>query len=370
MKRWLLAILGVVILVTVSLLFIQSRGGKENPLPERVSYNFHIRPILSDKCFKCHGPDGTHREASLRLDIADSAFAPLKNTQGAFAIVPGKPEESELFKRISSDDLTYIMPTPESHLGALNEYEIRLFKKWIKQGGKYEPHWAFNAPVKAAVPEVSDKKWIKNEIDYFILRKMDEKGLVPNEEADKERLLKRVALDLTGLPPTIDQMDRFLADKSPDAYEKLVDELLQTKQYGERMALHWMDVARYADSYGYQDDNIRTQWPWRNWVIYAFNKNIPYDQFIKWQIAGDMLPDANKENILATGFLRNHKYTEEGGVVPEEYRIEYLIDKTKTHSRRNYFFARLIIHTSIQNKRLPQRITFTHNRNRQLRGIS
>lgn len=333
MKRWLLAITGVLILITIALLFIQSKGSKENSLPETVSYNFHIRPVLSDKCFKCHGPDANHREAHLRLDIADSVYAPSKNTKGAFALVPGKPEESELYKRISSEDLTYRMPTPESHLTALTEYEIKLFKKWIKQGARYEPHWAFIAPVKANLPTVSDEKWIKNEIDRFILRKLDERGLYPNEEADKERLLKRVYLDLTGLPPSVEKMDQFLADTRPDAYDKVVNELLQSPQYGEKMALHWMDVSRYADSYGYQDDNIRTQWPWRDWVIHAFNKNLSYDQFIKWQIAGDMLPNANKENILATGFFRNHKYTEEGGVVPEEYRIEYLIDKTKTYSK-------------------------------------
>ena len=183
------------------------------------------------------------------------------------------------------------------------------------------------------MPKLSDKDWVKNEIDYFTLQKMDEKGLTPNEEADKERLLKRVYLDLTGMPPSVEKMDQFLANNNSNAYEKVVNEVLQAPQYGERMAVHWMDVSRYADSYGYQDDNIRTQWAWRDWVIYAFNKNLPYDQFIKWQIAGDMLPDANKENILATGFFRNHKYTEEGGVIPEEYRIEYLIDKTKTLSK-------------------------------------
>ena len=333
MKRWLLAIAGVILLITIALLFIQSRGRKEASLPDVVSYNFHIRPILSDRCFKCHGPDATHREAYLRLDLQDSAYAPLKTTKGAFALIPGKPEESELYKRISSEDLTYIMPTPESHLQPLNEYEIKLFRRWIRQGAKYEPHWAFIAPVKPAVPAVEDKKWAKNEIDLFILKKIEEKGMYPNKEADKERLLKRVYLDLTGLPPSLEKMDQFLANNNPDAYEKVVDELLQTPQYGEKMALHWLDVARYADSYGYQDDNIRTQWPWRNWVIHAFNKNLPYDQFLTWQIAGDMLPNANKENILATGFFRNHKYTEEGGVVPEEYRIEYLIDKTKTFTK-------------------------------------
>jgi hypothetical protein len=305
----------------------------DNALPETVSYNFDIRPILSDKCYACHGPDGNKRKAGLRLDIADSAFAPLKETKGAFALVPGKPEQSEVYKRISSDDPTYQMPVPESHLGLLSEHQIALIKKWIEQGAKYERHWAFTPPVKKPLPKVDDKKWVKNEIDYFTLSKMKEKGLTPNEEADKERLLKRVTEDLTGLPPSIQAMDDFLNDKSDNAYEKAVDRLLQSTAYGEKMAVHWLDVARYADSYGYQDDNIRTQWPWRDWVIHAFNENLPYDKFIAWQIAGDMLPDANKEQILATGFFRNHKYTEEGGVIPEEYRIEYLIDKTKTYGR-------------------------------------
>ena len=302
-------------------------------IPETVSYNFNIRPILSDKCFKCHGPDANKRQAQLRLDIADSAFAPLKETKGAFALVPGKPDESELYKRISSTDTSYMMPEPESHLGALTEHEINLFKKWIQQGAHYERHWAFMPPKKAHLPKVSNKDWAKNEIDYFILQKLDEKNLSPNEQADKERLLKRASLDITGLPPSLDMMDRFLHDTSPNSYEKMIDELMAMPQYGERMAVHWLDVARYADSYGYQDDNIRTQWPWRDWVIHAFNENLPYDQFLVWQIAGDMLPRATKEQILATGFFRNHKYTEEGGVIDEEYRIEYLIDKTKTYGK-------------------------------------
>ena len=319
-------------MVAGTLSCLQHRASKD-ALPETISYNFHIRPILSDKCFKCHGPDANKRQAGLRLDIADSAFKPLRETKGAFALVPGKPDESELYKRISSTDTSYMMPEPESHLGALSEYEVKLFRKWIEQGAKYESHWAFTAPKKAPLPEVSDKDWAKNEIDYFTLHKMDEFGLKHNDEADKERLLKRICLDITGLPPTIEMMDRFLADTSPNAYEKMIDVLLQTPQYGERMAVHWMDIARYSDSYGYQDDNIRTQWPWRDWVIHAFNKNMPYDQFVTWQVAGDMLPDANKEEILATGFFRNHKYTEEGGVIPEEYRIEYLLDKTKTFGK-------------------------------------
>lgn len=298
-----------------------------------VSYNFQIRPILSDKCFKCHGPDANKREAHLRLDIADSAYAPLKETKGAFALVPGKPEESELYKRVSSTDTSYLMPPPSGHLGMLSETEIELVRKWIEQGAKYETHWAFTAPKKSSLPQPDNKDWVKNEIDYFILDRMKEKGLTPNKEADKERLLKRLSLDLTGLPPSLELMDQFVNDQSADAYEKMVNKLINTPQYGEKMAVHWLDVARYADSYGYQDDNIRTQWPWRDWVIHAFNKNIPYDQFLTWQIAGDMLPNATKEQILATGFFRNHKYTEEGGVIPEEYRIEYLVDKTKTFTK-------------------------------------
>jgi hypothetical protein len=225
------------------------------------------------------------------------------------------------------------MPPSDTHLGALTPREVSLFERWIRQGAHYERHWAFTPPVKSPLPQVRDPKWPRGEIDYFILAKLEQENLQPNEEADKERLLKRLCLDITGLPPTLEQMDAFINDNSPNAYEKQVDALLKTPQYGEKMAVHWMDVARYADSYGYQDDNIRTQWPWRDWVIHAFNENMPYDRFIAWQIAGDMLPDATKETILATAFFRNHKYTEEGGVVPEEYRIEYLIDKTRTYGK-------------------------------------
>lgn len=327
----LLAIItGVVAFLAVSCFkkngALQTRSGNDP-----VSYNFDIRPILSDKCYACHGPDAKKREAGLRLDVAESAYAKLKDGKGV-AIFPGKPEQSEVYKRITSVDPAYQMPTPESHLGLLNENEIGLVKKWIEQGAKYEKHWAFTTPVLPAVPEVSKEDWPKNEIDHFVLQKMEGAGLSPNEEAAKSYLLKRVALDLTGLPPTLEIQKKFEADGSENAYEKVVDELLAQKTYGEKMAIYWLDVARYADSYGYQDDEYRTQWPWRDWLINAFNKNLRYDQFLSWQIAGDMLPNANKEQILATAFFRNHKYTEEGGVIPEEYRIEYNIDKTKTFS--------------------------------------
>jgi hypothetical protein len=331
MKRKTLVVLGALVSIIITASFSCTGVGNDSSLSDKISYNFDIRPILSDKCFICHGPDGNKRKAHLRLDIADSAYAPLKETKGAFAIVPGKPEQSELYKRITSSDPDYQMPEPGSHLALLNDHEIGLIKKWIQQGAKYERHWAFTPPQKTELPAIDEKSWPQNEIDYFTCSMMEQKGLSPNPEADKERLLKRVSLDLTGLPPSLQMMDAFLNDNSAGAYEKVVDQLLQSKAYGEKMAVHWLDVARYADSYGYQDDNIRTQWPWRDWVIHAFNENLPYDKFLTWQIAGDMLPNATKEQILATGFFRNHKYTEEGGVIPEEYRITYNIDKTKTY---------------------------------------
>jgi len=331
--------LAIILTIAGAIFFVSScfshHGGAEisGSLPDTVSYNFDIRPILSDKCFKCHGPDATHREAHLRLDIADSAYAPLKVTKGAYAIVPGNPDASLLLKRVSSADPTFKMPPPDAHLGAFSDYEQKLFTKWIRQGAKYERHWAFTPPIKSPLPALKGQEKANNAIDYFVLDGLRKNGLAMNPEADKERLLKRVCLDLTGLPPTLKEMDAFLADNSLNAYEKMVDHYLSLPQYGEKMAVHWLDVARYADSYGYQDDNIRTQWPWRDWVIHAFNTNLPYNTFVTWQIAGDMLPNATKEQILATAFFRNHKYTEEGGVIPEEYRIEYLLDKTKTYGK-------------------------------------
>jgi hypothetical protein len=300
---------------------------------QQISYNFDIRPILSDKCFACHGPDANKREAGFRLDIMDSAFAPLKETEGAFAIVAGKPELSELIKRVTSTDPSYQMPTPESHLGVLSQQEINLLTSWITQGAKYEKHWAFTKPTKATLPTIENKDWVKNELDNFVLEAMEQKNLSPNKEADKLALLKRISLDVTGLLPSLKMLDEFEKDKASNAYEAMVDTMLASPKYGEKMGLLWLDVSRYADSYGYQDDNIRTQWPYRDWVIHAFNKNMAYDKFITWQLAGDMLPNANKEQILATAFLRNHKYTEEGGVIPEEYRVEYIIDKVKTFSK-------------------------------------
>jgi hypothetical protein len=309
------------------------KDSASNDLPEKISYNFHVRPILSDKCFTCHGPDKNQLKAGLRLDQAESAYAPCKETKGAFTIVPGKPEASELIKRVTSQDPDYQMPAPDSHLEPLTEREIKILERWIEQGAVYEKHWALQVPVKPELPKIKDPKWAKNEIDYFVLAKMTEKGLEPNQAAEKEHLLKRASIDLSGLLPSVAEMDAFLSDNSDQAYEKVVDRLLKTPQYGEKMALYWLDIARFSDSYGYQDDNIRSQWPYRDWVIHAFNDNMPFDQFVTWQLAGDLLPNASKEQILATAFLRNHKYTEEGGVIPEEYRVEYALDKVKTYTK-------------------------------------
>lgn len=300
---------------------------RETPVPERISYNFDIRPILSDRCFICHGPDANKRQAGLRLDIADEAYKALQENPGAHAIVPGNPLQSQMFLRISSDDSTWRMPPAGSNL-SLTPREIALIEKWIEQGARYEPHWAFVPPAEQQLPDVDNDDWPRNEIDYFVLKKMEDNGFSPAGEADRERLLKRLCLDIIGLPPTLEMMDRFLADESPEAYENVVDELLASPAYGEKMAVHWMDVARFADSHGFQDDSYRSQWPWRDWVIHAFNTNMPYDRFVTWQLAGDLLPDATKEQILATGFNRNHKITEEGGIINEEYRSMYVTDRT------------------------------------------
>ena len=309
-----------------------SRNQQVAGLTDSVDFNLHIRPILSDRCFKCHGPDANQRKANLRLDTQEGSLAALKDNPKAHVIIPGSPDQSEVFLRISTSDTSQLMPPPKSNL-ALNENEIALIKKWIEQGAKYKPHWAFIPPTQKEIPAVEHEDWPVNEIDYFVLNKIEAAGLTPNEEADRERLLKRVSLDITGLPPTLEMQNRFASDQSAEAYEKIVDELLDRPQYGERMAVHWMDVSRYADSHGYQDDGLRTMWPWRDWVIHAFNKNYPYDQFVTWQLAGDLLPNPTKEQVLATGFNRNHKITQEGGVIDEEYRIEYVTDRTNTFAK-------------------------------------
>ena len=298
-----------------------------------ISYNRDIRPILSDKCFSCHGPDVNKMKAGLRLDLEASAYAELPNNKGHFAIVPGHPEQSELIRRISSDDPNIVMPQPASHLAKLTPEEIALFTQWIKEGAKYEKHWSFVAPKKAALPKIDNTQWVKNEIDYFIAEKIEEKKLAPNAIAEKENLIKRAYIDLNGLPPTYNELQSWLNNNNENWYASLMDQLMNKSAYGEKMSVLWLDLARYSDSYGYQDDNIRTQWPWRDWVINAFNKNMHYDEFLTQQIAGDLMPNNNKSTILATAFWRNHKYTEEGGVIEEEYRVTNNIDKTRTYGK-------------------------------------
>lgn len=326
--QFLLVILGV----SGGFFSCKNDAGNQEDIPATVDYNIHIRPILSDRCFKCHGPDGNKRKAGLRLDIADSAYAELKEHPGAFAIVRGDTNKSELIHRIFSKDTSEIMPPPESNL-KLSAYEIKLLEKWVSQGAVYKTHWSLIAPVTQPIPDIKKSDWVKNEIDYFILDKMKSKHLSPNKEADKERLLKRVCIDLIGLPPSIEMQDKFLSDASPEAYEKIVDELLANPHYGEKMALSWLDLARYADSHGYQDDGLRTMWPWRDWVIHSFNANYSYEKFVTWQLAGDLLPNPSKEMLLATGFNRNHKITQEGGVIDEEYRLSYVTDRTNTFGK-------------------------------------
>jgi hypothetical protein len=301
-------------------------------VPDIISFNFHVKPILSDKCFLCHGPDGGTREAGLRFDTEEGAFAALGELKDHYAIVPGKPDESKMVYRITNKDPNVRMPPPDSNLN-LTEYEKSVLVKWIEQDAQWESHWSFIPPVKPEVPEVSNKYWPKNEIDHFIARKLESKGIKPSERASKEKLIRRLYFDLTGLPPSIEAIDKFLADTESKAYEKIVDDLLASEAYGERMSSDWLDIARYADSHGYQDDLERTMWPWRDWVIYAFNSNLPFDKFITWQLAGDLLDNPTKEQIIATGFNRNHKITQEGGVVDEEYRVEYVKDRTITTTK-------------------------------------
>lgn len=298
-------------------------------LPDKVDYNIHVKSILADKCFTCHGPDKAKRKAGLRLDIADEAYDELPESPGRYAIEPGSAEGSELVKRILSEDPSYLMPTPSSHL-KLSAQEKAVLIKWIEEGAKYKPHWAFVAPEKPEVPSVSNKKAIINPIDNFIIDRLEKEGLQPSKEASKEILARRVYLDLTGLPPTIEQIDEFINDKSSTAYEKLVDKLLASPHYGEKMAVDWLDVARFADSHGYTVDRLRDMSPYRDWVINAFNKNLSYDKFIEQQLAGDLLPNPDRDMIIATAFNRNHAQNMEGGIVEEEFQTEYVVDRTNT----------------------------------------
>lgn len=298
-------------------------------LPEKIDFNQHVKPILSDKCFSCHGPDKGSLKAGLRLDLAEAAYAPLPESTGKKAIVPGNLSKSEVFHRIISNDPEYTMPEPESHL-TLTAYEKAMLIKWMKDGAEYKPHWAFIKPEKPKVPEVANKTTAVNSIDNFVLKKLEPQKWTLSPEADKEILLRRLSLDLTGLPPTLEEIDAFVKDSSPAAYEKQVDRLMESAHYGEKMAVDWLDVARFADSHGYTVDRIRDMSPWRDWVINSFNKNLSYGDFITWQLAGDLLPKPTREQLIATAFNRNHQQNAEGGIVEEEFKVEYVSDRTNT----------------------------------------
>lgn len=293
-----------------------------------ISFNREIQPILAENCFKCHGPDPAARKGKLRLDTPEGSF----ESRGDLgpAIVPGQSRKSPLYHRITAADPDEVMPPPKSNL-KLSSRQIELLQRWINEGARWDEHWSLSKPVRPRIPESRGLEQRQaNPIDHFIADRLHREGLSMASEAPRETLIRRVALDLTGLPPTREMTERFLRDPSGSAYEKIVDELLGSPAFGERMAWEWLDAARYADSNGYQGDRDRTMWPWRDWVVQAFNRNLPYDQFTLWQLAGDLFPNTTPEQTLATGFARNHMINGEGGRIPEENRVEYVMDITET----------------------------------------
>jgi hypothetical protein len=304
---------------------LAARAQSGPPSPTLLSFNRDIRPILSNNCFACHGPDEKKRETDFHFDTKEGMFL----EEGI--IVPGSAAKSVLVKKITEPDPKDRMPPPDSG-HALTDTQIGLLKRWIDEGARWDTHWAYTAPSRPDVPSVRQTDWVRNPIDQFILARLEREGLPPSREADKTTLLRRLSYDLTGLPPTPAEIDAFLADKSPDAYEKRVDALLASAHYGERMAMPWLDAARYADTHGYHIDSLRGMWPWRDWVINAFNRNLPFDQFVIEQLAGDLLPDATREQKIASGFNRNHMINFEGGAIAEEYQVEYVIDRVEATS--------------------------------------
>ncbi len=296
--------------------------GNSHADAQSIDFNRDIRPILSENCFYCHGQDGNKRQAELRLDDRDAAVK-------AGAIAPGDLAKSTLIERILSDDADQVMPPPKSNR-RLSAEQKKLLEQWIKDGAAYEPHWAFVAPKRPAEPMVQQTQWVRNAIDRFVLAKLESEKLSPSPEADRATLIKRLSIDLIGLPPTPAEVDAFVADQDEQAYEKLVDRLLASQHYGERMALPWLDAARYADSNGFQQDGDTWQWIWRDWVVKAMNQDLPFDQFTIWQIAGDLLPNATTDQKIASAFNRNHLLNGEGGAIAEEQRFVNLFDRIDT----------------------------------------
>lgn len=294
-----------------------------------VDFNRDIRPLLAGSCFDCHGPDEKARKAKLRLDTPENVFV---ERDGYRVINRDDPGSSELLRRVSSRDPEEVMPPADSAHERLTSEQVAVLRAWIEQGAKWAQHWAFSPPERPALPEVSEKSWPRNGVDFFVMARLDRKKLKPAKEADRLTLLRRASLALTGLPPTLDEVDAFVADKSPKAYENAVDRLLDSPRYGEHMALSWLDAARYSDSSGYQADWERYQWPWRDWVIKAYNENMPFDQFTIEQLAGDLLPNATLDQKIATGFNRNHRINDEGGSLDAEFEVEYVVDRVETTS--------------------------------------
>ena len=305
-------------------------------IPEEISFSLHVRPILSDRCYACHGPDIEGRVTDLRFDTEEGLHTPLTESSRSRAIRGGDLSGSELFHRITSHEPEYRMPPPESNL-SLTAREKAIIVRWIEQGGEFESHWAFTPPVRQSVPAVEDSEWLRDELDAFVLEPLERIGRSPATESSAESWLRRVSFDLTGLPPTLNELDELQSalqkGSTEEAYEQAVDRLLASASYGERMAVEWLDVARYADSHGYQDDGWRNMWPWRDWVIQSFNSNQPYDEFVTDQLAGDLYDDPTRDQVLATGFNRNHLQSQEGGIVLEEYRNDYVANRTDTFGK-------------------------------------
>jgi hypothetical protein len=301
-------------------------AGADGPGP--VDFSRDVRPILSDHCFACHGPDQKQRQAGLRLDTRDGAFGALQD--GNHAVVPGKPDESDLVFRVEAEEPELRMPPPKGGK-PLTAEQIATLRRWVEQGAPWSSHWSFEPPRPVEPPATKDAAWPRNPIDRFILARLEQEGLTPSPEADRTTLIRRVTLDLTGLPPTPEEVDAFLADEAPDAYEKLIDRLLQSSRYGEHMARFWLDAARYGDTHGLHLDNYREIWPYRDWVVRAFNRNLPFDQFVIEQLAGDLLPDATLEQIIATGYNRCHVSTSEGGSIEEEVYVRNVVDQVDTN---------------------------------------
>ncbi len=324
-------IYGLIVLIGIlsscSLEVPEEISDQYSSLPEVVDFNYHVKPILSDRCYQCHGPDEKTRKAGLRLDIESFAFSKLESGKRAFSA--GNLYKSESARRILHDDPDIVMPPPKANL-KLTQREKAMILKWIEQGAEWKEHWSF-LPPQNKIPKSKDNT-LSHPIDLFVKNKLDQEGLDFSPKASKTILVRRLYFDLTGLPPTIEAVDEFINDNSEKAYENLVDRLLNTPAHAERMALDWMDLSRYADSHGLHADGIRTMWPWRDWVLKAFKENMPYDQFVTWQLAGDLIPEATQEQKLATAFNRNSPMTAEGGVIDEEWRLHYVFDRTETLS--------------------------------------